>query len=72
MTLAAGGRGLCATGIRTFISALEQVSANLVDEIEHFFVSYNEIKGKRFTPLGRSGADRARQLVEDALERVRR
>ena len=46
------------------VHALEQLSGNLLDEIEHFFVSYNEMKGKRFEPLGRYGAERAREVVE--------
>jgi inorganic pyrophosphatase len=53
------------------IHALDQLSRNLVDEIEHFFVSYNQIKGKRFTSLGRSVADRARQLVEECETHAR-
>jgi inorganic pyrophosphatase len=47
------------------VRALEQLNANLLNEIEHFFVSYNEMKGKRFEPLGRFGAERARALVEE-------
>ena len=49
------------------ISALDQISPNLVNEIEHFFISYNEIKGKEFKPQGRAGPDRARQLVEEGV-----
>jgi inorganic pyrophosphatase len=48
------------------IVSLDQINQNLVGEIEHFFVSYNQIKGKRFNPLGRHGPDRARRLVEEA------
>ncbi|MBA3273505.1 MAG: hypothetical protein H0T11_06485 [Chthoniobacterales bacterium] len=39
------------------------LNEKLVDEIEHFFVSYNAVKGKRFKPLGRNGPERARELV---------
>ena len=35
------------------IHSISEMSANLIDEIEHFFISYNEIKGKKFKPLGR-------------------
>ena len=48
------------------LHTIDQLSASRVDEIEHFFVSYNASKGKRFTPLGCSGPERARQLVEAA------
>ncbi len=50
---------------------LADIGGNLVDEIEHFFVSYNDAKGKKFAPLGRSGAKRARELVEEGIERLR-
>ena len=35
----------------------------LLDEIEHFFVSYNEVKGKKFKPLRRLGPAQAKKLV---------
>src|SRR4051812_18764630 len=38
-------------GVRT----LKGLGPALLDEIEHFFVSYNEFKGKQFRPLGRFG-----------------
>jgi len=53
------------------VSSLAQLSENLLDEIEHFFVSYNEMKGKKFEPLGRFGAERAWQLVEEGARRFR-
>jgi inorganic pyrophosphatase len=53
------------------ILSLEDLSGNLVDEIEHFFVSYNEIKGKEFRPLGRFGPERARKLVRQGMRSVR-
>jgi inorganic pyrophosphatase len=39
----------------------------VIEEIEHFFVSYNAAKYKTFTPRGRYGAKRARRIVEDAI-----
>ena len=44
---------------------------NLLGEIEHFFASYNEAKGKGFTVLGRVGARTAERLLEKAT-RTRR
>jgi inorganic pyrophosphatase len=41
----------------------------LLEEIEHFFVSYNEIKGKLFRPTGRKGARAARTIVEEGAAR---
>ena len=53
------------------VRSLSQLSENLLDEIEHFFVSYNEMKGKNFKPLGRFGPKRAERLVEEGLRRFR-
>jgi inorganic pyrophosphatase len=53
------------------LRSLEDLNANMVEEIEHFFVSYNEIKGKRFRPLGRFGPERAEKLVEEAIRGAR-
>jgi inorganic pyrophosphatase len=53
------------------VRSLGQLSEHLVDEIEHFFVSYNETKGKKFEPLGRFGPQRAERLVEEGVRRFR-
>jgi len=55
-------------GVRT----LADLNAALLDEIEHFFVSYNEIKGKTFEPLGRFGPVKAARLIEEAAQQFRR
>jgi hypothetical protein len=44
--------------------ALFSRDPTLPEEIEHFFVSYNEIRGKRFHPIGRHGPKRAKKLIE--------
>jgi inorganic pyrophosphatase len=46
------------------VESPDQLSPDLMTEIEHFFISYNQLAGKEFRPVGRAGADRARQLVE--------
>ena len=50
---------------------LDDLNAKLVDEIEHFFVSYNAAKGKKFKPLGRFGPARAQALVKRSLRKKR-
>jgi inorganic pyrophosphatase len=50
------------------VESLGQLSGNLLDEIEHFFVSYNQIKGKEFKPLGRFGPERAEKLLAAGLQ----
>lgn len=49
------------------VKSLDDLPGALLDEIEHFFQSYNDLKGKTFTPRGRGGPDEARALVEDAI-----
>ncbi|MDQ6653346.1 MAG: hypothetical protein M3Y84_11440, partial [Acidobacteriota bacterium] len=43
----------------------------LLEEIEHFFISYNTFKGKQFKPLGRFGPDRAKRLIQEGIDRFR-
>ncbi len=45
------------------VRSIRDVPRRLLDEIEHFFVSYNEERGRRFRPLGRFGVGRAKALV---------
>ena len=47
------------------VRSLGQLNDHLVAEIEHFFVSYNEMKGKVFAPLRRGGPQRALTVVEE-------
>jgi inorganic pyrophosphatase len=46
---------------------ISDVSDDLVGQIEHFFVSYNEAKGKVFKPKGRAGRQRASTLVTEGM-----
>lgn len=50
---------------------LKDVPRNVVDQIEHFFVSYNTAEGKAFTPLRRVEATRAKKLVREGEEKFR-
>ena len=49
------------------VKSLNDLNLTLVDEIEHFFISYNEAKDKQFKPLGRFGAQKAKRIVEDGM-----
>ncbi|HJQ33385.1 MAG TPA: inorganic diphosphatase [Pyrinomonadaceae bacterium] len=53
------------------VRTLESLGPDLLEEIEHFFASYNDIKGKVFKPLGRHGPARALKLVEEGRKRFR-
>jgi len=48
------------------VRSLSDLNDHLLQEIEHFFVSYNSVKGKRFRPLGRVGAREAERMVRKA------
>lgn len=49
------------------LQTLTDLNRKLVDEIEHFFISYNAAKGKKFRPLGRYGPSRARKVVQRGM-----
>ena len=49
------------------IRELSDLSPDLIAQIEHFFVSYNQAKGKRFEVKGRAGRRRALALVKKAM-----
>jgi inorganic pyrophosphatase len=53
------------------VCSLQDLSQNLLEEIEHFFVSYNVVKGKEFKPLGRFPPARAEQRVREGEKRFR-
>src|SRR5689334_8645448 len=53
------------------VRSLDQLAPAFLDEIEHFFASYNALFGKRFKPRGRHGPGRAKELVAEAAERLR-
>jgi inorganic pyrophosphatase len=50
------------------LHSIAQIERKVLDEIEHFFVSYNAAKEKKFCPLGRFGPARARALVRRATK----
>lgn len=54
------------------VRTLADVGGDLLDEIEHFFVSYNQIKGKKFKPLGRFGPVKAARLIEEGRQLFRK
>jgi inorganic pyrophosphatase len=54
------------------VESLADLGEAIVAEIEQFFVSYNEMHGKRFKPLGRHGAARALKLVKKGENRFRK
>lgn len=47
------------------VKSLDQLGTKTVDEIEHFFISYNQLRGTTFKPLGRFGPKRAAKLIKE-------
>ena len=52
------------------VRTLDDLGDTLLGEIEHFFVSYNEAKGKRFEPRERKGPRAATTLVQAGEKRA--
>ena len=53
------------------LKSLQKLDSKLLDEIEHFFVSYNDARGKRFKPIGRKGPAAARRLIKKQTKKRR-
>ena len=43
-----------------------ELTRQLLDQIEYFFISYNRIDGKKFKVLGQGGPNKARKLIQQA------
>lgn len=48
------------------VQSLDDLPETLLQEIEHFFASYNEAKGKKFKVLGRGGPAEGEHLIQKA------
>jgi inorganic pyrophosphatase len=46
--------------------SLEEMDQHVLDEVEHFFTSYNQAEGRDFKPLDRRGPEHANQLLKKA------
>ena len=50
------------------VTSIEDLNVKLLDQIEHFFVSYNEAKGKTFRVQSRFAPERAGSIVRASVE----
>jgi inorganic pyrophosphatase len=57
---------------QSHVTGLQDLNEHLIAEIEHFFVSYNEMRDRNFRVLGRRGSDAALELVADGRRGARR
>jgi inorganic pyrophosphatase len=53
-------------------TSLDDLQPRLLEEIEHFFTSYNQERGREFRVIGRSGPAGARRLVDRGERQARR
>ena len=51
------------------LKSLEKLDSKLLDEIEHFFVSYNDARGKKFKPRARKGPAAAERLIKSQTKK---
>ncbi len=51
------------------VKNLNDLNKNIIKEINHFFISYNETKGKKFEPIGQFGAEKAKKLVAEGVNK---
>lgn len=54
------------------IRRIGELHAQKLEEIESFFINYNKIQGRRFTPLGRRGPQSAERLLRAGIQRAQR
>lgn len=54
------------------MKSLLRIEPRIIEEIEHFFVSYNAARGRRFNPIARKGPKAATRLVEAQRMRQRK
>jgi inorganic pyrophosphatase len=52
------------------VDSLRDLNTNMIEEIEKFFVTYNEERGKKFKVLGRKGPQQAMKLLKKSLRRA--
>lgn len=53
----------CKSITHDHIKSLDDLNENVVEQIKHFFISYNDAKGKKFVSLGEFDGDKAKQAV---------
>jgi inorganic pyrophosphatase len=53
---------------KPWVQRLDELPSSWVDDLEHFFVSYNQAQGRDFVLDGRLGPDKAEQLLEKAIQ----
>ncbi|MBS1625256.1 MAG: inorganic diphosphatase [Bacteroidetes bacterium] len=56
----------------SMLRTIKDVDKHLLDEVEHFFVYYNEMSGKKFKMLGVKGPKAARRLIDAHIKKYKK
>jgi len=51
------------------IESIKDIASHLLEELKHFFSSYNDLDDKKFTPIGCHGPRRAKELLDECRDR---
>jgi inorganic pyrophosphatase len=54
------------------IHSLEQLGTERIEQIEHFFVAYNQAQGRHFEPVDRKGPEKADALLDAAIAKFQK
>jgi inorganic pyrophosphatase len=54
------------------ITELDDLPSGLVEQIEHFFISYHDLHEIEFKPIGRKGAKHALKLIQQGIKRYQK
>jgi inorganic pyrophosphatase len=54
------------------VKSLKKLNGKTLEQLEHFFVTYNELEGKKFKVLDYSGPNAAVDLVKKGIKRLRK
>ncbi len=49
------------------LTHIDQVNKSILEQVEQFFVSYNESRGKKYIPKGRRGPRHAGEIIEAGM-----
>jgi inorganic pyrophosphatase len=50
------------------ISSIEELNPSMLDQIEQFFVSYNQLRGKKFKVKSKKGPKRAMAVIKSGIK----
>lgn len=56
----------------TMVKSIKDVDKHLINELEHFFIYYNEMAGKEFKMVGVKGPKAARRLIEEHIAKQKK